>query len=44
MIYILVNGHSANVFTVLACAQLFHSLEGGELFAVDLPYSTVSQL
>lgn len=35
MIYILVQGVTANVFTVLACAELFQLLEGGELLAVD---------
>jgi len=38
MFYILVQGVTANVFTVQDCALLFQYLEGGELYVVDALY------
>ena len=38
MIYILVQDSYAHVFSVKAAAELFHWLEGGELFSVESPY------
>jgi len=38
MIYILVQDSYAQVFAVRHCAELFHWVEGGELFVVESPY------
>ena len=38
MIYILVQDSYATVFCVAACAELFHYIEGGELYMVESPY------
>ena len=38
MIYILVQDSYATVFSVKAAAELFHYIEGGELFSVESPY------
>ena len=38
MFYILVQGVTANVFTVQECAELIQYLEGGELYVVAAPY------
>jgi hypothetical protein len=41
MIYILVQGASANVFGVLECALLFQYLQGGDLYSVETHYTAI---
>ena len=43
MIYILVQGISANVFLVREVAELFHMLEGGDLYSVAAAYPSQLQ-
>ena len=38
MIYILVQDSYATVFAVRAAAELFHYVEGGELYCIESPY------
>lgn len=44
MIYILINGDSADVFAVWACAEMFQLLHGGELYAVSKLAHSFDQL